>query len=101
MDTLQRHVKAWNDLDVQVISIPAPSESDIYEFANGIFVIGVGHSLTCIELPSHLRGLSESRIWVHADVGHEPDGLVFVPAQDLLVLMGGYVLCTLNAEDSA
>ena len=90
MDALHKHVHAWDNLDWKFTTITVPN-GDVYELANGVYAQGNDRSVTCVELPSRIRGIAESRTWVHEDVGFVPRDLIIDPTQDLLVLLVEYV----------
>lgn len=81
----QKHVDAWNNLE-WVESRATVPRAIYYSFCGGVFVVGSEGVLTCIQLPSRIRGLP-LRIWKLPSTDIIPGGMATDPRSDLLALV--------------
>ncbi|KAF8342734.1 uncharacterized protein EI90DRAFT_779613 [Cantharellus anzutake] len=81
---LTKHIDSWNDLDWQMSRVRVPP-AEIYELSGGVFASVYEEFLTCVRLPSHVKGTPACK-WTH-NLGFRPKDIAMDPQQDLLVLV--------------
>ncbi|KAF9511206.1 hypothetical protein BS47DRAFT_1199696 [Hydnum rufescens UP504] len=92
LEALEAHINRWRHLDWVESRITLPqrpehnSRRPEHLLAGGMFFDCDSDVLTCIELPSVVRG-SPGRIWSHTDFDFRVHSFVADPGQDLLVLV--------------